>query len=42
MAPAHAPYAEQAAIGAGDTFVGAEVIAGWYERNLKIFANIAA
>jgi len=41
IAPAHAPYAEQAAIGGGDTFVGAEVIAGWYERNLKIFANLA-
>jgi hypothetical protein len=41
MAPAHAPYAEQATIGGGDTFIGAEVIAGWYERNLKIFANLA-
>ena len=41
MAPAHAPYAEQATIGGGDTFVGAEVIAAWYERNLKIFANLA-
>lgn len=40
-APAHAPYAEQATIGGGDTFVGAEVIADWYERNLKIFANLA-
>lgn len=36
----HEPYAVQATVG-GDTYIGARVVAGWYERNLAIFANLA-
>lgn len=39
---AHEPYAVQATIGAGDGYIGARGVAGWYERNLHIFANLAA
>lgn len=38
----HEPYAVQATIGAGDGYVGARAVADWYERNLRIFANLAA
>lgn len=37
----HEPYAVQATIGAGDGYVGARTVADWYERNLRIFANLA-
>lgn len=37
----HEPYAVQAVVGAGDGYVGARMVAGWYERNLAIFANLA-
>lgn len=37
----HEPYAVQATVGAGDGYVGAGVVADWYERNLVIFANLA-
>jgi hypothetical protein len=33
-------YLEMAAVGAGDTYIGARVAADWYDRNLHIFANI--
>ncbi len=36
----HEPYAVQAAVGAGDGYIGARVVADWYERNLHIFANL--
>lgn len=39
--PAHEPYVVQATVGAGDGYVGARVVADWYERNLHIFANVA-
>lgn len=38
---AHEPYAWQATLGAGDSFVGARMVARWYERNLAIFANLS-
>lgn len=38
---AHEPYAVQATVGARDGHVGARVVADWYERNLRIFANLA-
>jgi hypothetical protein len=38
---AHQPYTDMAAVGAGDTYIGARVVAQWYERNLRIFANLA-
>lgn len=36
----HEPYTVQAAVGAGDGYIGARVVADWYERNLHIFANL--
>lgn len=38
---AHQPYANMATVGAGDGYIGAHVVAGWYDRNLHIFANLA-
>ena len=35
-------YLQSLEIGAGDGFEGADLVAAWYERNLKIFANLAA
>lgn len=39
---AHEPYAVQATVGAGDGYIGAKAVGAWYERNLRIFANLAA
>ncbi|HSM16411.1 MAG TPA: DUF5694 domain-containing protein, partial [Gemmatimonadales bacterium] len=38
----HEPYAGQATVGAADGYVGARVTAEWYDRNLRIFANLAS
>jgi hypothetical protein len=38
---AQATYADMATVGAGDNFIGADVVSNWYKRNLKIFANLA-
>lgn len=38
----HEPYAVQATVGAGDGYIGARAVGDWYERNLRIFANLAA
>ena len=38
--PAHASYLLMAGIGAGDDYAGADLAAGWYARNLRIFANV--
>lgn len=41
LARAHWPYVDlMLAMVAGDDYAGPEVVAGWYERNLKIFANL--
>jgi hypothetical protein len=40
--PTHEPYVVQATVGAGDGYIGARVVTDWYERNLRIFANLAA
>lgn len=37
----HEPYAVQATVGEGDNYIGARAVGDWYERNLKIFANLA-
>jgi hypothetical protein len=37
----HSGYLRLARVGRGSSYVGADVVAGRYERNLKIFANIA-
>jgi Family of unknown function (DUF5694) len=36
----HAMYIEGARVGAGDTYVGAELLAKWYERNIRIFSDL--
>lgn len=38
----HTPYLRIAAVGGGDTYVGADVLSAWYDRNIRIFANLAA
>ena len=38
---AQQPYMDMATVGAGDGYVGAGVVAAWYDRNLHMFANIA-
>jgi hypothetical protein len=38
----HRLYIQLAEVGAGDNFIGAEAVSGWYRRNLKIYANLAA
>jgi hypothetical protein len=40
LARGHGAYMYFARVGAGDTNVGAELVAKWYERNIHIFANI--
>jgi hypothetical protein len=36
----HRQYVEMARVGAGDGYAGADVLAKWYERNIRIFANL--
>ncbi|GAB5535032.1 MAG: hypothetical protein Rubg2KO_12810 [Rubricoccaceae bacterium] len=36
------PYLRISAVGGGDTYVGADVLSAWYDRNIRIFANLAA
>ena len=36
----HAMYTEIARVGAGDTYVGADLLAKWYERNIRIFSDV--
>lgn len=36
----HNIYIQANAVGAGDSYAGADMVADWYKRNLKIFANI--
>lgn len=40
LAMGNAPYLLLAEVGKDTSYVGAEVVAGWYERNLKIAMNI--
>lgn len=39
---AQQPYADMATVGGLDNYIGARVVAQWYERNFRIFANVAA
>jgi hypothetical protein len=36
----HAHYLTLGRVGAGDTWVGADLVAGWYARNIRIFAAL--
>ena len=40
LARDHGTYMRFAGVGAGDTYVGADVVVNWYERNIRIFANL--
>ena len=40
LARRHATYLRFARVGAGDSYVGAELLTRWYERNIHIFNNI--
>lgn len=40
LAADHGTYMRFARVGSGDTYVGAELVAKWYERNIHIFANL--
>lgn len=40
LAMSHGIYMQFARVGAGDTFVGADLLSKWYERNIRIFNNI--
>lgn len=40
LARGHGLYLRLARIGAGDTYVGAELLSKWYDRNIRIFANL--
>ncbi len=37
----HRLYILTAQVGAGENYIGADAVAAWYHRNLRIFANIA-
>ncbi len=38
----HSIYVDAAQVGGGDTFVGADLMTAWFDRNVRIFANLAA
>ena len=40
LAEDHGIYMRFAEVGAGDTYVGADLLTSWYERNIHIFANL--
>lgn len=40
MGKGHAMYVDLARVGASDSYVGADVLAKWYERNIRIFSQL--
>jgi len=40
LAREHGIYMRIARVGAGDTYVGADLLSKWYERNIHIFTNL--
>lgn len=40
IAEGHGLYMVLGGVGAGDTYVGADLLARWYERNIKTFADL--
>ncbi|MDX1674818.1 MAG: DUF5694 domain-containing protein [Longimicrobiales bacterium] len=40
IAEGHGIYMRFSEVGAGDTYVGADLLAEWYRRNIMIFANL--
>lgn len=41
MVESHQVYMNLAQVGEGETYVGAEVVLRWYERNMRMFVNLA-
>lgn len=42
IAEGHGHYLIMSGVGAGDTYVGADLLAAWYERNIRTFADLRA
>lgn len=42
IAEGHGMYMALAGVGAGDTYVGADLLARWYERNIRTFVDLRA
>jgi len=42
IAEGHGLYLMTVGVGAGDTYVGADLLARWYERNIRTFADLRA
>ena len=42
IAEGHGHYLVMSGVGAGDTYVGADLLAAWYERNIRTFADLRA
>ncbi len=40
LARDHGMYMRFARVGAGDNYVGADLVAKWYDRNIRIFSNL--
>lgn len=40
LARDHGTYLRFARVGAGDTYVGADLLSKWYDRNIRIFTNL--
>lgn len=40
IAAEHGIYMRFARVGAGDNYVGADLVSKWYERNIRIFSNL--
>lgn len=40
IAADHGTYMRFVRVGAGDTYVGADLVSKWYERNIRIFSNL--
>ena len=40
IARGHGMYVEIAGVGAGDSYVGADLLAKWYDRNIRIFSDL--
>lgn len=41
MADSHQVYMDLAQVGEGSTYIGAEVVLRWYERNIMMFVNVS-
>lgn len=42
IAAGHGLYMVMGGVGAGDTYVGADLLANWYERNIRTFSDLRA